>query len=41
MRLTFPFGLNENDDAIPQEAYKGSYNYELALGHQDFQPRNL
>jgi len=40
MRLLFPFGLNENDDTTPEEAYKGSYNFELKLNTTDFEPRS-
>jgi hypothetical protein len=39
MKLMFPYGLNENDDARPDEAYLGSYNFELQLNKHDFQPR--
>lgn len=39
MKLNFPFGLNENDDATPQDAYTGSYNFELELNKTEFTPR--
>ena len=39
MKLIFPYGLNENDDSLPDDAYKGSYNFELQLKMKDYEPR--
>jgi len=39
MKLIFPYGLNENDDAQPTDAYTGSFNFELELNKKDFAPR--
>ena len=40
MNIIFPYGLNENDDAQPDEAYKGSYNFDLELNRKDYRPRS-
>ncbi len=39
MNITFPFGLNENDDAALEDAASGSYNFELELGKTSYTPR--
>jgi hypothetical protein len=38
-RLTFQHGLNENEQPLLTEAFKGSYNFELSISRTSLRPR--